>query len=83
MATLHLDLMNKQGPHPWQLTFSYGRALQDEALRTWHGSPDNVAEAQKVFTHRAALTGAARSGSYDPTLESGDLALTAATATQD
>jgi len=82
-ATLHLDLMNKQGPHPWQLTFSYGRALQDEALRTWRGSPDNVAEAQKVFTHRAALTGAARNATYDPTLESGDLALTAATATQD
>ena len=75
--------MNKQGPHPWQLTFSYGRALQDEALRTWQGSPDNVAEAQKVFTHRAALTGAARDGTYDPSLESGDLALAAATATQD
>ena len=83
LATLHLDLMNKQGPHPWQLTFSYGRALQDEALRTWKGSPDNVGSAQKVFTHRAALAGAARAGTYDPTLESGDLALVAATATQD
>ena len=46
LATLHLDLMNKQGPHPWQLTFSYGRALQDEALRTWQGSADNREEAQ-------------------------------------
>jgi len=83
VATLHLDLMNKMGPHPWQLTFSYGRALQDEALRTWKGSPDNVGSAQKVFTHRAALAGAARSATYDPSLESGDLALVAATATQD
>ena len=83
VATRHLDLMNKMGPHPWQLTFSYGRALQDEALRTWHGSKDNVAEAQKVFTHRAALTGAAREGTYEPDMESGDLTLTAATSSQD
>jgi fructose-bisphosphate aldolase class I len=69
VATLHLDLMNKKGPHPWQLTFSYGRALQDEALRTWKGAQDNVAEAQKVFTHRSQLTGAARTGSYDREME--------------
>lgn len=83
VATLHLDLMNKQGPHPWQLSFSYGRALQDAALRTWHGNVANKAEAQKAFTHRAALTGAARTGSYDPSQEEGDLALTAATSSQD
>ena len=57
------------------MTFSYGRALQDDALRTWHGSADNVAEAQKVFTHRAALTGAAREGTYEPDMETGDLSL--------
>jgi len=69
VATEHLDLMNKQGPHPWQLTFSYGRALQDEALRTWKGSTDNVAEAQKVASHRASLTSAAATGSYSRDME--------------
>jgi fructose-bisphosphate aldolase class I len=68
-AVLHLDLMNKQGPHPWQLSFSYGRALQDEALRTWKGASDNVAEAQKVFTHRSKLTSAAREGGYSRDME--------------
>jgi fructose-bisphosphate aldolase class I len=70
VATEHLDLMNKMGPHPWQLSFSYGRALQDEALRAWKGQSDNVGEAQKVFSHRSALTGAARAGDYSPDMES-------------
>jgi fructose-bisphosphate aldolase class I len=69
VATEHLDLMNKMGPHPWQLTFSYGRALQDEALKTWKGQSGNVAEAQKVFTHRGELTGAARNGNYSRDME--------------
>ncbi|MDQ6909172.1 MAG: fructose-bisphosphate aldolase class I [Actinomycetota bacterium] len=69
VATEHLDLMNRMGPHPWQLTFSYGRALQDEALRTWKGDAANVGEAQKVFTHRGELTGAARNGNYNRDME--------------
>jgi fructose-bisphosphate aldolase class I len=69
VATEHLDLMNKKGPHPWTLTFSYGRALQDEALRTWKGSQDNVAEAQKVASHRASLTSAAANGTYSRDME--------------
>jgi fructose-bisphosphate aldolase, class I len=69
VATEHLDLMNKQGPHPWHLTFSYGRALQDEALRTWKGASDNVAEAQKVASHRAKLTSLAAQGSYARDME--------------
>ena len=69
VATEHLDLMNKMGPHPWQLSFSYGRALQDEALRAWKGQSENVGEAQKVFSHRSALTGAARAGDYSPDME--------------
>ena len=69
VATEHLDLMNKQGPHPWQLTFSYGRALQDAALRTWKGSSENVGEAQKVASHRAKLTSAAATGSYSRDME--------------
>ncbi|MDQ6614213.1 MAG: fructose-bisphosphate aldolase class I [Actinomycetota bacterium] len=68
-ATLHLDLMAKMGPHPWQLTFSYGRALQDIALRTWKGEADNVGKAQKVFSHRSTLTSAARSGGYSEDME--------------
>ncbi|MGH9265233.1 MAG: class I fructose-bisphosphate aldolase [Acidimicrobiales bacterium] len=70
VATEHLDLMNKKGPHPWQLTFSYGRALQDDALRTWKGASDNVGEAQKVASLRAKLTSLAAQGSYDREMES-------------
>ncbi|MFP5317751.1 MAG: class I fructose-bisphosphate aldolase [Acidimicrobiia bacterium] len=69
VATEHLDLMNKMGPHPWTLTFSYGRALQDEALRTWKGAQDNIGEAQKVASHRAKLTSAAASGTYEREME--------------
>jgi fructose-bisphosphate aldolase class I len=69
VATEHLDLMNKQGPHPWNLTFSYGRALQDDALRTWKGAKDNVAEAQKVASLRARLTSLAAQGSYEKEME--------------
>jgi fructose-bisphosphate aldolase class I len=68
-AMERLDAMNKMGPHPWQLSFSYGRALQDEALKTWKGAQDNVAEAQKVFTHRSQLTSAARGGTYSREME--------------
>jgi len=70
LATEHLDLMNKMGPHPWTLTFSYGRALQDDALKTWKGASDNVGEAQKVASHRAKLTSAAATGSYSREMES-------------
>jgi len=69
VATEHLDLMNKQGPHPWPLTFSYGRALQDDALKTWKGDTGNVAEAQKVASSRARLTSAAATGSYSKDME--------------
>jgi len=69
VATEHLDLMNKKGPHPWQLTFSYGRALQDDALKTWKGSTDNVGEAQKVASHRAKLTSLAATGAYTREME--------------
>ena len=48
-ATVHLKAMNNLGPHPWKLSFSYGRALQDACIKTWQGKPENVAEAQKVF----------------------------------
>lgn len=68
-ATAHLNAMNAIGPHPWELSFSYGRALQAPPLRTWGGDPSNVPHAQKVFYHRAKCNGAARSGSYTAEME--------------
>ncbi|MBL8863369.1 MAG: fructose-bisphosphate aldolase class I [Planctomycetes bacterium] len=68
-ATHHLSLMNAQGPLPWKLSFSYGRALQDEALKAWGGKPENVAKAQKVFAARARLNGLATKGKYEPKME--------------
>jgi fructose-bisphosphate aldolase class I len=68
-ATEHLSLMNKLGPFPWELTFSYGRALQDEALRAWGGKPENFTAGQKAFFRRAKLNGLARSGNYNSKLE--------------
>jgi fructose-bisphosphate aldolase, class I len=64
-ATEHLNLMNKLGPLPWELSFSYGRALQDEALKAWGGKPENFSAGQKAFFRRAKLNGLARSGSYN------------------
>jgi fructose-bisphosphate aldolase, class I len=69
-ATLHLSLMNRLGPLPWQLTFSYGRALQDTALKAWGGQPANFAAGQKEFARRAKLNGAATTGGYAPDMES-------------
>jgi fructose-bisphosphate aldolase class I len=68
-ATLHLSLMNKLGPLPWNLTFSYGRALQDTALKVWGGTPANFAAGQKEFAKRAKLNGLATTGRYTPDLE--------------
>jgi fructose-bisphosphate aldolase class I len=68
-ATAHLNAMNLRGPHPWQLSFSYGRALQAPALAAWRGSAGNAAAAQHAYAHRARLNGAARSGRYTPELE--------------
>jgi fructose-bisphosphate aldolase class I len=68
-ATAHLDAMNRRGPHPWPLSFSYGRALQASALEAWKGDPANVAAGRAAFLHRARLNGAARSGSYTPDME--------------
>jgi fructose-bisphosphate aldolase class I len=68
-ATAHLNGMNARGPHPWELSFSYGRALQAPALKAWGGDPDNVEDAQKAFYRRAKFNGAARTGSYAPEME--------------
>jgi fructose-bisphosphate aldolase class I len=68
-ATQHLSLMNKMGPLPWPLTFSYGRALQDNALRAWSGNSANIGAAQKELLRRAKLNGLAATGAYAPALE--------------
>jgi fructose-bisphosphate aldolase class I len=68
-ATAHLSAMNAMGPQPWQLSFSYGRALQASALDAWRGDDARVEAAQQAFSHRAKLNGAARTGSYRPEME--------------
>jgi fructose-bisphosphate aldolase class I len=69
-ATLHLSLMNQLGPLPWSLTFSYGRALQDTALKAWGGAAANFAAGQKEFAKRARLNGLATTGRYAADMES-------------
>jgi fructose-bisphosphate aldolase, class I len=68
-ATANLNAMNALGPHPWELSFSYGRALQAPALKAWRGEAGNVEAAQRAYYHRAKMNGAARSGLYAPEME--------------
>src|SRR5688572_7994137 len=68
-ATAHLDAMNKIGGLPWKLTFSYGRALQAAPQKAWSGKSENVAAAQRAFTHRAAMNGLASKGEWKQDLE--------------
>ena len=68
-ATAHLNAMNKLGPHPWELSFSYGRALQAASLQAWEGKPEQFAAGQAAFARRAKLNGLARSGSYADSME--------------
>lgn len=68
-ATDHLNAMNAMGPHPWQVSFSYGRALQAPVLATWKGQESNAAAAQKAFATRCRLNGLARAGKYARTME--------------
>ena len=68
-ATAHLNAMNAMGPHPWELSFSYGRALQAPSLKAWAGESANVPAGQAAYLHRARMNGLARSGSYSPDLE--------------
>jgi fructose-bisphosphate aldolase, class I len=68
-ATAHLNAMNAMGPHPWELSFSYGRALQAPALKAWAGEVANVPAGQAAYLHRARMNSLARSGSYSPDME--------------
>ncbi len=69
-ATLHLSLMNKLGPLPWVLTFSYGRALQDNALKAWGGTTANFGAGQREFAKWARLNGLASTGKFTAGMES-------------
>ncbi|MBF4767201.1 fructose-bisphosphate aldolase class I [Nocardioides agariphilus] len=68
-ATSRLDAINRHPPQPWELSFSFGRALQGPVLRAWAGEDANRAAAQAALVNRAALNGAARYGSYRPEME--------------
>ena len=68
-ATEHLNAMNQVGPAPWELSFSFGRALQAPALKAWAGLPANVASAQRELLHRAKCNSAARFGQYSRTMD--------------
>src|SRR5512132_2800702 len=68
-ATAHLDAMNRISGVPWRLTFSYGRALQAAPQKTWAGKNENVAAAQRAFTHRAMMNSLAARGQWKQDLE--------------
>ncbi len=68
-ATAHLSAMNAAYDMPWNLTFSYGRALQAAALQAWNGQAENVAAGQRAFAHRARMNGLAAKGEWQADLE--------------
>lgn len=69
-ATANLNAMNAlYKDAPWELSFSYGRALQEPALKAWQGKAENVAATQQALYQRAFLNGAARTGDYTPAME--------------
>lgn len=74
-ATAHLDAMNKLGHLPWNLSFSYARALQDYAMKAWQGQTKNVAAAQKAFYKRAQLNSLAAQGKYKESMEKDEISL--------
>ena len=69
LATAHLDAMNRLGPNPWALSFSYGRALQAPALKAWGGQVANLDAGQRAFLLRASCNGAAALGQYSAEME--------------
>jgi len=73
-ATEHLNAMNRLKDLPWQLSFSFGRALQAPVLKAWKGDPANVADAQQAFHHRALCNSKARFGKYTQDMETAKVA---------
>lgn len=68
-ATENLNSMNISRNLPWELTFSYGRALQHSTLNKWRGKQENILESQKIFIHRATMNSLAHGGEYNSSLE--------------
>jgi len=66
-ATEHLNLINAMGPHPWKITFSYGRALQDPSLAAWKGDESNIEAAQAALAERTRANSLASTGAYRST----------------
>ena len=71
-ATANLDAMNRLGPQPWRLSFSYGRALQEPALRAWKGHAANARNSQGALLERARLNSAACQAKYTAAMEAAD-----------
>jgi fructose-bisphosphate aldolase class I len=70
IATVHLNAIAKlDDPHPWKVSFSYGRALQDAALDAWRGKNENLRTGQQAFLHRAKCNSAASLGKYTEVME--------------
>ncbi len=74
-ATAHLNAMNQLGHLPWNLSFSYARALQDHSMKTWQGQAKNVPAAQKAFSKRAMLNSLAAMGKYSEAMEKEEISL--------
>ncbi|MBV5327625.1 MAG: fructose-bisphosphate aldolase class I [Chlorobium sp.] len=72
VATEHLNAMNAMGSHPWQVSFSYGRAMQAPVLAAWKGQESNFRPAQQALLKRCRLNGLARDGKYTPEMESAE-----------
>ncbi len=68
-ATSRLNEINRRGGAPWQISFSYGRALQQAPLQAWRGDASNVEAAQAALAHRARMNGLARNGEWSPAME--------------
>jgi fructose-bisphosphate aldolase, class I len=68
-ATANLDALNRRAPQPWELSFSFGRALQAPVLRAWAGDSAHGDAATAELLRRAALNGAARRGTYTAEME--------------
>ncbi len=68
-ATANLDAINRLGPHPWAISFSYGRALQAAPQKAWSGKSENEAAGQAAFDHRAKMNGLAAKGQWSESLE--------------
>ena len=69
-STVHLNEMNRSAPHPWPLSFSYGRALQAPSLKAWAGDAAKVQDGQRALAHRARMNGLAQTGDYSDEVES-------------